>query len=134
MSSGPDDPRAAGVAKMQEIYGFSVDPATISGRYIEMTVDHLFGTVWTSDELDVRDRRLMTIGVLAAQDQMDLLDLQFSRALEREELTVDQLREVVVHLTHYVGWPVSVALNQTAENVIARRAKTAATEEKPEQR
>src|SRR5580704_13880279 len=99
-----------------------------------MTVDHLFGTVWTSDELDVRERRLLTIGVLAAQDKTDLLDLQFSRALERGELTVDQLREVVVHLTHYVGWPVSVGLNQTAENVIARRAKAAAAEEGPEPR
>ena len=57
------------MAKMEEVYGFSVDPATIPGRYLEMTVDHLFGTVWTSDELDVRERRLMTIGVLAAQDQ-----------------------------------------------------------------
>jgi 4-carboxymuconolactone decarboxylase len=134
MNTGPDDPRAAGVAKMQEVYGFSIDPSTIPGRYIEMTVDHLFGTVWTSDELDVRERRLMTIGVLAAQDKMDLLDLQFARALEQDELTVDQLREVVVHLTHYVGWPVSVALNQTAENVIARRAEAAAAEEKREQR
>jgi 4-carboxymuconolactone decarboxylase len=133
MSSGPDDPRVAGMAKMEEVYGFSVDPATITGRYIDMTVDHLFGTVWTSDELSVRERRLLTIGVLAAQDKMDLIDLQFSRALERGELTVDQLRELVVHLTHYVGWPVSVGLNQTAENVIARRAKAAAAEEKPEQ-
>ncbi len=131
--SGPDDPRAAGMAKMEEVYGFSVDPATIGGRYLEMTVDHLFGSVWTSDELDVRERRLLTIGVLAAQDKTDLLDLQFSRALERGELTVDQLREVVVHLTHYVGWPVSVGLNQTAENVIARRAKAAAAEGNPEQ-
>jgi 4-carboxymuconolactone decarboxylase len=132
--SRPDDPRAAGMAKMEEVYGFSVDPTTIPGRYLEMTVDHLFGTVWTSDELDVRERRLMTIGVLAAQDKTDLLDLQFSRALERGELTVEQLREVVVHLTHYVGWPVSVGLNQTAENVIARRAKAAGAGENPEDR
>jgi 4-carboxymuconolactone decarboxylase len=132
--SRPDDPRAAGMAKMEEVYGFSVDPTTIPGRYLEMTVDHLFGTVWTSDELDVCERRLMTIGVLAAQDKTDLLDLQFSRALERGELTVEQLREVVVHLTHYVGWPVSVGLNQTAENVIARRAKAAGAGENPEDR
>ena len=88
-----------------------------------MTVDHLFGTVWTSPELDVRDRRLMTIGVLAALDKTDLLDIQFDSALERGELTVDQLREIVVHLTHYIGWPLSTGVNQTAENVIARRAK-----------
>ena len=117
------DRRAAGVAKMQEVYGFSVDPDTIPGRYAAMTVDHLFGTVWTSEELGVRDRRLRTIGVLAALDKTDLLDIQFDCALERGELTVEQLREVVVHLTHYIGWPLSTGVNQTAENVIARRAK-----------
>jgi 4-carboxymuconolactone decarboxylase len=117
------DRRAAGVAKMQEVYGFSVDPETLPGRYAAMTVDHLFGTVWTSAELGVRDRRLMTIGVLAALDKTDLLDIQFDCALERGELTVEQLREVVVHLTHYIGWPLSTGVNQTAENVIARRAK-----------
>jgi 4-carboxymuconolactone decarboxylase len=124
--SAPEDRRAAGIAKMEEVYGFSVDPATIPGRYAEMTVDHLFGSVWTSDELDVRDRRLMTIGVLAALGKSDLLDIQFDCALSRDELTVDQLREVVVHLTHYIGWPMSTGMNQTAENVIARRAKAAA--------
>jgi 4-carboxymuconolactone decarboxylase len=108
---------------MQEVYGFSVDPDTLPGRYAAMTVDHLFGTVWTSEELGVRDRRLMTIGVLAALDKTDLLDIQFDCALERGELTVEQLREVVVHLTHYIGWPLSTGVNQTAENVIARRAK-----------
>lgn len=121
--SDKDDVRAAGIAKMEEVYGFSVDPDTMPGRYGAMTVDHLFGSVWTSDELDVRDRRLMTIGVLAAMGKSDLLDIQFNCALEREELTVDQLREVVVHLTHYIGWPMSTGMNQAAENVIARRAK-----------
>jgi 4-carboxymuconolactone decarboxylase len=120
-----DDVRAAGIAKMEEVYGFSIDPDTSPGRYVAMTVDHLFGSVWTSEELDVRERRLMTIGVLAAMGQNDLLDVQFNCALERDELTVDQLREVVVHLTQYIGWPLSVGMNQTAENVIARRAKAA---------
>jgi 4-carboxymuconolactone decarboxylase len=124
-----DDLRAAGIAKMEEVYGFSVDPDTIPGRYVAMTVDHLFGSVWTSDELDVRDRRLMTIGVLAALGQSDLLDVQFDCALARDELTVDQLREVVVHLTHYIGWPMSTGMNQAAETVIARRAKAAGSDQ-----
>ncbi len=122
------DKRAAGIAKMQEVYGFSVDPDTIPGRYAEMTVDHLFGTVWTSDELDVRDRRLMTIGILAALGKSDLLDIQFDCALERDELTVDQLREVIVHITHYIGWPMSTGMNQTAENGDRAAAKAAAAD------
>ena len=36
--------RAAGIAKMQEVYGFTVDPYDLPGRYTDMTVDHLFGT------------------------------------------------------------------------------------------
>jgi len=115
------------MAKMQEVYGFSVDPATLPGGYAEMTVDHLFGAVWTREALGIRDRRLLTMGVLAAIGKSDLLEIQFNAALEREELTVEQVREIVVHLTHYIGWPLSTGLNQTAEQVIARHAKSAAT-------
>lgn len=117
--------RQAGIAKMEEVYGFSVDPDTLPGAYAAMTVDHLFGTVWTREALEMRDRRLLTIGVLAALDKSNLLEIQFDSALERGELTEEQVREVVVHLTHYIGWPLSTEMNSTAEKVIARRNKAA---------
>jgi 4-carboxymuconolactone decarboxylase len=120
--TAPDERRAAGMAKMQEIYGFSVDPDAKPGDYTAMMVDQLFGSVWTRSALDTRDRRLLTVGVLAALGQNDLLDLQFESALARDELTEEQLREVVIHLTHYIGWPLSTGMNQAAEQVIARRA------------
>jgi 4-carboxymuconolactone decarboxylase len=126
--SEPQDARAAGMAKMQEVYGFTVDPADLPGRYTDITVDHLFGTVWTDDTIDLRQRRLLTIGVLAAQDKPELLEIQFDAALERGELTVEQVREVVVHLTHYVGWPISTGISGAAETMIRRRAGTAAAD------
>ena len=113
--------RARGMAKMQEVYGFSVDPDQIPGPYVDFTVDHLFGEVWTRTQLDTRDRRLMTIGVLAALGQSQLVEIQFDSALERDELTVEQVRETVVHLAHYIGWPLSTGVNEVAERVIARR-------------
>jgi 4-carboxymuconolactone decarboxylase len=121
----PGSARARGMAKMQEVYGFSVDPDTIAGPYVAFTVDHLFGEVWTRPELDIRDRRLMTIGVLAALGQSQLVEIQFQSALDRQELTEDQVRETVVHLAHYVGWPLSTGINEVAEKVIARRHRTA---------
>ena len=123
--TAPEDPRTAGIAKMEEVYGFSIDPANVPGPYAAMTVDHLFGSVWTREALNIRDRRLLTMGVLAALGKGDLLDIQFNSALERGELTVEQVREIVLHLTHYIGWPLSTGMNQAAENVIARRAKAA---------
>ena len=124
--SAPADERAAGIAKMQEVYGFSVDPDTLPGRYAAITVDHLFGTVWTDDTISLVQRRLLTIGVLAALDKTALLEIQFDAALERAELTPEQVREVVVHLTHYIGWPLSTDLNAVAEKVIRRRAENGA--------
>jgi alkylhydroperoxidase/carboxymuconolactone decarboxylase family protein YurZ len=67
----------------------------------------------------------MTIGVLAALGQSQLVEIQFQSALDREELTEDQVRETVVHLAHYVGWPLSTGINEVAEKVIARRHRTA---------
>ncbi|MGH9078842.1 MAG: carboxymuconolactone decarboxylase family protein [Acidimicrobiales bacterium] len=113
--------RARGMAKMQEVYGFSVDPDEIPVPYVAFTVDHLFGQVWTRPELGIRDRRLMTIGVLAALGQSPLVEIQFQSALDRGELSEDQVRETVVHLTHYIGWPLSTGVNEVAERVIARR-------------
>jgi 4-carboxymuconolactone decarboxylase len=91
---------------------------------VDFTVDHLFGEVWTRTELDTRDRRLMTIGVLAALGQSQLVEIQFDSALERDELTVEQVRETVVHLAHYIGWPLSTGVNEVAERVIARRRRS----------
>jgi 4-carboxymuconolactone decarboxylase len=117
----PQSARALGMAKMQEVYGFTVDPDDMEGPYAEFTVDHLFGSVWTRSALDLRDRRLMTIGVLAALGLAPLIEIQFQSALERDELTEEQVRETVLHLTHYIGWPLSTELSGAAERVIARR-------------
>jgi 4-carboxymuconolactone decarboxylase len=122
----PRADRAAGTEKMQDVYGFTGDPDVGPGDFLAYTVDHLFGDVWCRPGLDTPARRLLTIGVLAAQGQPDLIDLQFDAALEKGELTEQQVREVVIHLAHYVGWPLGAGVNNSAERVIARRNKPTA--------
>jgi len=111
------------MARMQEVYNFSVDPAVVPGDFVAYTVDHLFGDVWCRPELSVFERRLVTIGVLAAFGKTELLDVQFQSALDNGELTEAQVRELVVHLAHYVGWPLATGANEAAERVIGRRSK-----------
>ena len=71
---------------------------------------------------------LVTIGVLAALGQAPLLEIQFRSALERGELTEEQVREIVLHLAHYIGWPLSTGVNAAAEKIIAQWAKQAAAD------
>jgi 4-carboxymuconolactone decarboxylase len=120
----PRPDRKAGLEKMQEVYNFSVDPDAVEGDFVAYTVDHLFGDVWERPGLELLQRRLLTIGVLAALGQKELLDVQFQSALDNGELDEDQVREVVIHLTHYVGWPLATGVSEAAERVIARRHAT----------
>jgi 4-carboxymuconolactone decarboxylase len=111
------------MARMQDVYGFSANPADSSGDFLAYTVDHLFGDIWSRPALDIAARRLLTIGVLAAQGRDDLLEVQFGAALSRGEMTEEQVREVVVHLAHYAGWPNAAGANNAAERVIAKQRK-----------
>lgn len=111
------------MARMQEVYGFSADPADAPGDFLAYTVDHLFGEVWSRPDLEIAARRLLTIGVLAAQGRDDLLEVQFGAALAREEMTEAQVREVIIHLAHYAGWPHAAAANNAAERAIARHGR-----------
>lgn len=107
--------------RMSEVYTFNADPDTMPGDFLAYTVDHLFGDVWSREALDVAARRLLTIGVLAAQGQIDLIEVQFSAALANGEMSEEQVREVALHLAHYAGWAVGAKVNSVAEAAIAAR-------------
>jgi 4-carboxymuconolactone decarboxylase len=85
----------------------------------------LFGDVWARPGLGAGERRLITIGVLAAQGNVDLIEVQLSAALANGELSELQVREIVIHLAHYAGWATAAKVNNIAEEVIARFRDTA---------
>ncbi len=117
--------RAKGLRKMEEVYGFDMsDPGDAGGDFLRITVDHLFGDIWQRPGLSDRDRRLLLIGVLAGQGAADVLGIQVPAAHTNGELDDDALREVVVFLSHYVGWPNGARLNSIVEDTIAKSKHT----------
>lgn len=115
----PAPDRTRGRGRMSDVYGFSADPDAGPGDFMAYTVDHLFGDVWSRPDLDIAQRRLLTIGVLAALGQHDLLRVQFDAALQSGEMTPAKVREIVIHLAHYAGWPLAAGANNAAEAAIA---------------
>ena len=111
--------RRRGLEKMEEVYGFEMTDGT--GDFFRYTAEHLFGDVWQREDLSVRDRRLLLLGLLAATGQHDVLGLQVRAALANDELTPAALQEVVIFLSHYAGWPVGARLNSIVEEAIAER-------------
>ncbi len=111
------EPRARGLRKMEQVYGFEMSDG--DGDFFGYTADHLFGDVWQRPGLSDRDRRLLLIGALAATGQHDVLTIQVPAALQSGDLDAEALREIVIFLCHYAGWPAGARLNQLVEETIA---------------
>jgi 4-carboxymuconolactone decarboxylase len=107
-----------GLAKMNEVYGW--ETGDFPGDFFAITRDHLFGEIWTRSGLSTEQRRLLLIGALAATGKHDILDIQLDSAFRLGELDAPALREIVIFLAHYLGWPTAATLNAQVEKLIAK--------------
>ncbi len=114
-----DDQRARGLAKMEEVYGWEMKDGP--GDFFGYTADHLFADIWSRPGLTQVQRRLLLIGLLVGQNRHDVLGIQLDAALRLDELDADQLREIVVFLSHYAGWPAGATMNTQVEELIGRQ-------------
>jgi 4-carboxymuconolactone decarboxylase len=119
-----DEQRKKGLAKMNEVYSWEM-PNVEGDAYFDLTVDHLFGSIWTRPGLSMRDKRIMTLAVVTALGTQDLAEVQVSAALANEELTEEELKEMAIFLTHYVGFPLGSGLNGVVGRVVGKRKKAA---------
>jgi len=65
----------------------------------------------------------MLLGVLAAQGMEELIEVQANAILHNKEMTREELREVAIFLTHYVGFPLGSKVDGAVKRVVAKRKK-----------
>ena len=119
--SGTADRRQRGMERMGEVYSFEVSDGP--GDFFGYTVEHLFGDIWEREGLSLRDRRLLLIGLMVAEGLDGTLGIQLDSSLVKGDLVADDLREIVIFLSHYAGWPKGAGLNSMVETSIARYEK-----------
>ena len=116
-----DEPSAheRGRAKIREVYaGDVVDLPEGTIPFNDVMLETLFAKVWDRDQLDVRSRRLLIMGVIAANGQVDTWKIQARASLRNRELTPDELRETLIMLAPYAGYPNVAGLVMACEEVI----------------
>lgn len=125
-----DEIRRKGLAKMNEVYGWEMPD--MPGDYFALTADHLFGTIWSRPGLSMREKRMMTLTVVTALGITDLAEIQVNAALGNGELTEEELKEMAIFLTHYLGFPLGSKLDGVVTKVAGKRRKATrgATEDK----
>ncbi len=113
--------RQRGLEKMAEVYGWDFGDGP--GDWFGLTAEHLFAEIWTRPGLSLRDRRLLLLGLLVGRGQDDVAGLQAGAGLRVGDLTADDLREIVIFLSYYAGWPSAAKLNSEVEKLIDQRAE-----------
>ncbi|MDP9792987.1 4-carboxymuconolactone decarboxylase [Catenuloplanes nepalensis] len=78
-----------------------------------LSLDNVFGTLWTRPGLDPRSRSLVTLGILIALRATDELRFHFPIAL-RNGLTRDEIAEVIYHASGYAGFPAAATARTVA--------------------
>lgn len=87
---------------------------------MDITADHLFGEIWSREGLALKDRSLITVAVLTAGGHATQLRAHLKGALNLGH-TPEALREVMIHVAHYAGWPTGMNGLAALEEVMAER-------------
>jgi 4-carboxymuconolactone decarboxylase len=85
-------------------------------KLVELTDNVLFGDVWERPELPKRDRSLITVASLVTSGSVEQL-LGHLRLAKQSGLTETGLKEAIVDLAFYAGWPKAMSAIQVAKQI-----------------
>ena len=115
-----DDRFQRGAEMLKKVYaGDVIAPPEGAMAFSDLMLKSLFAEVWTREELSIRDRRLILLGVIGALGEKDTFAIQAKASLKNGELTPEQLREVLIMLANYAGYPRAAGLIGVVEKQIA---------------
>lgn len=77
----------------------------------------VWGDIWTRDGVDRRTRSLVTIGMLAALNRPDELEMHL-RAAPTNGCSVRDIQEILLQVAPYCGAPAALASFRLAERVL----------------
>jgi 4-carboxymuconolactone decarboxylase len=112
---------AGGIAAFAKTHGTAlgelgpVDPDSFAAYSLR----NLYNDVWGRDELSMRDRRMLLLGVLAAQSLDWPLGVHLRCAIEQGEMSRPDVEEIKRVLAGYIGFPKVVLFDQAWQRVLA---------------
>jgi 4-carboxymuconolactone decarboxylase len=102
-----------GMAKRRQLMGDAAVEAASKGvygnpvmqKFLDVAVENVFGNLWTRPGLDDKTRALICVVSDTCTGREPELELHLRMAL-RQGWTEDELTEVLLHLSGYIGVPI----------------------------
>ena len=89
---------------------------SFSAPFQDVLNEYCWGTAWTDDGLDLKQRSLLNLGMLAALNRMHEFGIHFRGAI-RNRLTDDELRAALTQIAVYCGIPAGVEAFRVARSI-----------------
>jgi 4-carboxymuconolactone decarboxylase len=114
-----DDAYERGMRIRREVLGDEhVDRAgTGTPEFQEFITRYAWGEIWARPGLDRKTRSCVTLGALVALGRFDELELHL-RAAQRNGLTPEEIKEVLLHTAVYCGVPAANSAFHVYERVV----------------
>jgi 4-carboxymuconolactone decarboxylase len=113
---------ALGLENAKKVYGDVLSmPAKFDEQgYVGYSLRTLFGDIYARPGLSLRDRRLVILGALAGLGaDPSLFEIHLRSALGNGELKPDEVREVIMTILPYAGYPKTSPLYTLTEKCLA---------------
>ncbi len=108
----------------------TVDSGGVGSAMIAMSMEFVFGQVWSRGVLDAKQRSLVTIGILIALRQTEELKNHIRLGLTNG-LTVRQIEEATIQAAVYAGFPAAHTASNALLEVLRDTSFAAARESLP---
>jgi 4-carboxymuconolactone decarboxylase len=116
------DARPSGASTKERVIGVQkngpADP--FLAPFFETAVEHIWGGVWNRLGLELKHRSLVVVSVLAAIGQNEELKTHLLGALNLG-WTVDELREVLLQMSGYAGFPAAHEALRSLSAIVTQR-------------
>jgi 4-carboxymuconolactone decarboxylase len=105
-----------GLAIVRRLFGAAAGGTPLPADFGRITVEHLFGNVWSRPGLAIEERSLATCAVLVALAREGEQRLHF-RGARNLGIPREKLEELIMHVAHYAGWPAAVSAFRVLDEV-----------------
>ena len=114
--------RARGEAVRRRVLGDDYVNRAINGAdsftapFQDLLNEYCWGVAWTDEGLDLKQRSLLNLGMLAALNRMHEFGIHVRGAI-RNGLTDDELRAALIQIAVYCGIPAGVETFRVARSI-----------------
>ena len=115
--------RARGLKMIDKIYAGDVVVPDEGYALTDVMLEQLFAETWARDVLSIRDRRLLMLGIIAEKGETMIFGMQAKAALKNGELSEEELRELLLMIANYSGYPRAASMLGPVETAIAEVRK-----------